>query len=442
MHRSRWLNAVSAMLEAEQVESLRRLPWVRGLRPVARYVGGPAELACTPVGGDSPEVQLQMLGLDSLHRLGFEGAGIRIAVFDNGFDKVGQLPGFAHLFEGGQILATRDYVDGDGEVFAPCVHCRHGTYVFSILAARDARGLSGSAPGASYILLRTEDDNSETPREEDNWVAAAEFADSLGAHIFTTSLGYRFFDPGFPDYSPADLDGNTAIITRAADLAASKGILVVNSAGNSGAAGLNAPADGDSVLAIASVDGCGEYSSFSSQGPRVDGRIKPDLAARGESTYFLHSDGSLRQGNGTSFSCPLISGMAACLWQARPGASAADLADALRRSAHQASSPDSLLGYGIPQVRGTLGLLASLESPRAYPNPATQVLTVELPAAPGGWELGLFDLQGRNLGAAVRWTGPGRAELQMPAGLAGGIYAWRALSASGQKAGGKVIVRP
>jgi subtilisin family serine protease len=322
--------------------------------------------------------------------------------------------------------------------------------VFSILAASWPGRLTGSAPGASFILLRTENDSSETRQEEDNWVAAAEFADSLGADIFSTSLGYLSFDSGDPGYGRSDLDGQTALITRAADLAAAKGILVVNSAGNEGARGLIAPADGDSVLAIGAVDACGELAAFSSRGPSADGRIKPDLVAMGEQTFFVATDGTVRRGNGTSYSCPLISGLAACLMQAHPQATAWQIAEALRRSADRFSSPGNSYGYGMPGGAEAFRLLAERdpaipglpEPPAAaarfdpdagflepfaagevlvFPNPAPGSFRVLLPPGEAGsFRVRVTDLLGRTVDAEqtldgsgyhVRLTGPFRAGL-------------------------------
>ena len=421
---SRWLNAVSAPLTPDQCAAVRELPFVTDLRPLGR-LAVPTDLAETCP--DSAERnshlrQLEMLDLEVLHRNQLTGQGVLVAVFDNGFYGVDQLPGFDHLFAEGRIIGTRDYVDGDDDVYHRCSHCRHGTYVFSLLAAVMPGELIGSAPGADYLLLRTENDASETPQEEDNWVAAAEYADSMGAAIFTTSLGYKDFDGFEHDYAISDLDGNTATITRAADVAASRGIVVLNSAGNNGVNGLNAPADGDSVLAIGSVDGCEQYSSFSSQGPRVDGHLKPDLSAMGQGNYFLHPDGSVRRGNGTSFSCPMIAGLAACLLQGYPGLDNMALYRALRESAHQYSTPDFFLGYGIPRGRRTwkmlqarypqLAVLPDLQTDIApsdpfrhsnlavYPNPSSgQVyLSLRSPIAVSQLRLEWTDLMGRRLG--------------------------------------------
>ncbi|MEM9987181.1 MAG: S8 family serine peptidase, partial [Bacteroidota bacterium] len=350
--RTRWFNGVSAYLEEDQLALVANLPFVDRIQPVLGLQGRISEKQIQSSAVQEDDFthlrQLEMIGLDQLHYSGLTGKGIRVAVFDNGFDQVDELPGFRHLFAENRIIATRDLVDGDEDVYHPCSHCRHGTYVFSILAAVMPGELIGSAPGAEFILLRTENDDSETRQEEDNWLAAAEFADSLGAQIFTTSLGYYNFDGSAEDYGPNDLNGNTALITRAGDMAASRGILVVNSAGNSGSRGLVAPADGDSVIVVGAVDYQSQYASFSSRGPRVDGAVKPNLAAMGRDNFFLHPNGGIRQGSGTSFSCPMVSGLAACLWQAYPQLSAWEIYNFMRNSASQAFNPDGFMGYGIP----------------------------------------------------------------------------------------------
>jgi len=376
---SRWFNAVAAPLTTAQLSQVQSLPFVKKIQPVAFYAttAKEDEILCDDVGFRGTAVrQLDMLEVDNLHQAGFDGEGVTIAVFDNGFDKVDSLPGFQHLFSQEKIIATYDFVDGDEDVFHGCSHCRHGTYVFSIISASMPGRLTGAAPGANYILLRTENDDSETPQEEINWIAAAEMADSLGAQILTTSLGYSNFDGLANDYSAADFDGNTPLITRGADIAASRGMLVINSAGNNGRsgsyAGINAPADGDSVLAIGSVNECEVYSAFSSRGPRVDGAVKPDLTAMGEETYFLHPDGSVRIGNGTSFSCPLVTGLAACLIEAFPDAGGVELAEILRKSGDRYANPTDQHGYGIPKASLAWELLQqtypNAQANKAFPN--------------------------------------------------------------------------
>ncbi len=359
-NQSRWFNAVSTYLNEEEIPKLLKLPFVKGIRPVRGgqriaevnpYQIHPETTADSLPFLGSYRNQLNMIGLDSLQELGFRGAGITIAVFDNGFLGVDTIQAFRHLFTEGRILAERDFVDADDSVYESCIHCRHGTQVLSVLAALVPDAIQGSAPDASYILLRTENDASETPQEEDNWVAAAEYADSLGAQVFSTSLGYLdFFNNPADNYSREDLDGNTAIITRAADIAASRGIIVVNSAGNEGEKGIAAPADGDSVIAVGAVNELKNRASFSSFGFTVDNRIKPDIMAVGEGTYLVNYNGIISRGNGTSFSCPILSGMLACVLQAHPETAYGELYEALIRSADRFDQPDAYYGYGVPSA--------------------------------------------------------------------------------------------
>ena len=417
-NRSRWFNAVSAYVGEEDILGLLALPFVSDIRPVAggqRTAEWEGILPHVAIEADSlPYLgtyrnQLNMIGVDSLHALGFRGEGVTIAVFDNGYLGVDTVSAFQHLFDNNQILATRDFVDADDDVYEGCIHCRHGTQVLSTLAAVVPDRIRGSAPGATYILMRTENDASETPQEEDNWVAAAEFADSLGAQVFSTSLGYLdFFDDPRDNHSREDLDGNTTVITRAADLAAAKGIIVVNSAGNEAGKGMAAPADGDSVIAVGAVDGRKIRASFSSFGYTVDERVKPDVMAVGAGTYLVNFNGMITQGNGTSFSCPILSGMLACILQAHPGTGYGDLYQALIQSADRFNEPNEFYGYGIPSAMGMHSLLggASTVSTRnliekghwqLYPNPGsgTFFLTTLHPSKFQRISLEISDLHGR-----------------------------------------------
>ncbi len=359
INHSRWLNAVSAYIPESKISTLKEISFIHSISAVKRWA------TTSSMSEDCDDLQVQadhltqlhMVGLDSLHGLGFTGKGVRIAMFDNGFLKADQIEAFSHVFDQQRIIATRDFVDGDNDVFEACDapnHCQHGEAVWSVIAAYQPGTIMGSAPDANFILLRTENDRSETPQEEDNWVAAAEFADSLGAQVFSTSLGYFEYDNILDSYTNADLNGETAIISRAASIAASRGIVVVNSAGNSGTRGLSAPADAKGIISVGSVNACEEISPFSSQGPTADSRIKPDVVALGEGTFFLNSDGRIRVGNGTSLSCPIISGMMACLIQAEPLVSAEDWIDIIHQSSDRASSPDNIFGYGIPSASQAL----------------------------------------------------------------------------------------
>jgi serine protease AprX len=237
----------------------------------------------------------------------------------------------------------------------------------------------GTAYEADYMLFRTEDASSEFRIEEINWLLAAEYADSAGVDVINSSLGYNYFSNPAMNYSQSDMDGNTALITRAADMAAATGILVVVSAGNEGNdpwQTIAAPADADSVLSVGAVDRDSNYASFSSRGPSADGRIKPDLAAQGRGTALSAASGNTISSNGTSYSSPVLAGMAAGFWQAYPQLTNMQVIDYLKKSASQAEKPDSLLGYGIPDFDRAAALVESdmknaQETCRIWPNPAT-----------------------------------------------------------------------
>jgi subtilisin family serine protease len=223
--------------------------------------------------------------------------------------------------------------------------------VLSIIGGYVPGELTGTAPDASFWLLRSEDVGTEFIIEEDNWIAAAEFADSAGVDIINTSLGYSEFDDSLQNHTYAQMNGDIARISRAADIAASKGILVVVSAGNQGSQAwryISAPADADSVLAIGAVDQSGFIAGFSSRGPSSDQQVKPTVMAIGQGTYVSALDGTIKQGNGTSYSAPVISGLVACLWQANPDAAAMELYASICKSADRFNQPNDDYGYGIP----------------------------------------------------------------------------------------------
>lgn len=292
--------------------------------------------------------QLTQLNGGYLHKQGFRGKGIQIAILDVGFWHVNQFAAFDSLRANKRILGTRDFVDPKSDIYQ---EGWHGMSVLSCMGGNLPGNFLGTAPDASFYLIRTEDGATEYLIEEDNWVAGAELADSLGVDVINSSLGYFMFDDPQMDHSFSDLNGKTTRVTRGANMAFQKGILVFNSAGNEGNDTwkyIIAPSDGENVIAVGAVDINGIRASFSSVGPAFGGAIKPNVAARGSSTYLVTSTGVLGYGSGTSFSSPVLAGMGACLLQANPEANVKEVKMAIEQSAYQYNHPDSLLGYGIP----------------------------------------------------------------------------------------------
>ncbi|MCB9246385.1 MAG: S8 family serine peptidase [Flavobacteriales bacterium] len=293
--------------------------------------------------------QLKMTAIDKIHASGYWGEGIRVAVLDAGFRKVNSLSAFKHLRTEKEIRVW-DLVDFDGEVYTDDAH---GMHVLGCMAAWAPKEYSGSAPAAEYFLFRTENSATETLLEELNWVRAAEIADSLGIDIINSSLGYTTFDEPLPPHSRDDLDGQTTYIAKAAQIAVSRGILVVNSAGNDGNKSwrkLNSPADVEEVVSVGSVDAKLNPSPFTSSGPTADGRMKPDVCALGSSTVLIATYGGVYRSNGTSYSTPIIAGVGACLMEKHPEVTPIELRLALIFSSSRFSNPDTLLGSGIPNA--------------------------------------------------------------------------------------------
>lgn len=392
--------------------------------------------------------QATMINVDYLHDLGYQGQGMHIAVIDAGFNGVDVSPIFDSVWNSGRLLGYRDFAFPGGNVFS--AH-NHGTMVFSIMGGNVPGQLVGTAPQASYWLLRSEIGSSEYLVEEDHWVAAAEFADSAGVDIINSSLGYTEFYDMSQNHTYEDMDGNTTRVTRGADFAASRGILVVNSAGNSGGSAWNyigAPADGDSVFSIGAVDAFGNYASFSSQGPTWDGRIKPDVSAQGQGTAYGDPWGSVSIGNGTSFSSPVMAGAAACLWQAFPTFTNVQMMDAIRQSAHLYSNPDSLLGYGIPDFAAAATILGGIPSIAGSDHPEMwlwqqdrEQIFIRLNGIIGSAQLTLLDIQGRVL--VQKNLSVPTADFETSISLSGvsqGVYLLRILSDNGRQAVRKVLL--
>ena len=316
--------------------------------------------------------QIQMLNGQILHQQNKTGAGKIIAVLDAGFPAVNTAQPFKKLIDNQQILGGYDFVNRNANFYAGD---DHGTMVLSTMGGYKENALVGTAPDASYYLFITENDASENPVEESLWVEAAERADSLGVDIITTSLGYFAYDVPAYSHTYSDMNGNTNFISRGAEIAFSKGIIVVASAGNEGNTTephIGSPADAASVITVGAVTSSKSKSSFSSVGPSYDGRIKPEVMAQGTAAVVSDTAGNIRTINGTSFSCPIMAGMIACLWQAYPTKTNKEIRQMVLESADRYATPNNDYGYGIPNFGLTLDVDAFQSSSAfsVYPNPA------------------------------------------------------------------------
>ncbi|MCH8941648.1 MAG: S8 family peptidase [Bacteroidetes bacterium] len=468
-HKTKWFNGISAYVKKEVIEQIALLPFVKkidlvGKFKVNREIEKPEKVNSIPnnlfknnshtFNYGFSIAALNQINVPALHDEEFTGTGITIALMDAGFSNLTH-----EVFNTRpmKINAKWDFVNNDPDVSnqADSGEGSHGTYTLSIIGGFKEGSLIGPAFDATYLLAKTENTFSESPIEEDNWVAAMEWADGLGVDIISTSLGYRDgFQFGFTDYTAADMDGNTTIITIAADLAVGKGIIVVNSVGNEAnnfpgqQNSLVAPADGDSVIAVGAVTTTGAIASFSSRGPTADGRIKPDVVATGVSVFYATgtpgSNGYSNSRSGTSFSCPLTAGVAALILQKHPTWSPIQIREALRMTASNAGSPNNNFGWGIINA-----LDASNYSPTAifdnediipenfaldqnYPNPFNPSTRIRYHVKAAGFvSLRIFNVLGNEVALLVNQEKPaGTYEAQFNAEVDGrtlpsGVYFYR-----------------
>lgn len=420
---SRWLNAVSVEASAADVERVASLSFVRRLDRVRAFHEALPKDAALPQGTSPREraafsldygpslTQNAQINVPALHDQGYTGSGVWVAMLDAGFNNMTH-----EALIDVDVIARWDFVNNDSVVSDQPGQMgtgNHGTYTLSALAGFEPSRLIGPAYGASFILAKTENTDWERHVEEDDWIAGAEWADSIGADIISSSLGYSTgFTNGEPSYSWTDMDGNTTIVAKGADIAASRGILVVNSAGNGGLVSLPAntlgsPADGDSVLAIGAVDASGVRAGFSSVGPSADGQIKPDVMAMGSNVIAASPFGTNAYSavGGTSLACPLVAGVAALLLEVHPSSTNIEIMDALRMTASQAGAPNREYGYGIVNALAAANQILSGVGDRrtpsaialhpAQPNPFNPSTTIRYDIATASRvNLSIFDVRG------------------------------------------------
>ena len=380
--KSKWLNGVTVYSEQEDIlDKILKLPFVSGAEcsikmdskeefdyPHVSY-GPPAktkEVLKIEKGKDLDYAhafpQANVNQIQWLHRLGAHGEGMFIMVLDGGFENVDEIPQLEALRDEGRLIGTYNFVQPGRTVF---MDGSHGTMTLSCMAGYREDEMTGTAPKATYFLAQTEDGRTENKIEEDNWVAGAELADSLGCDLINSSLGYNHYDDGSKSYTYKDMDGKTSRATLAADIAVSKGIIVCVSAGNEGNASwkyITAPADARDVLTVGAVDPQGTAAAFSSYGPTYDNRVKPDAAAVGSRAVSAAPSGKIEYVYGTSFSSPILCGMTACLWQLFPKCSASQVIQAVRLAGNNYSNPEPHLGYGITNFVYAYNILAQLAS--------------------------------------------------------------------------------
>lgn len=424
---SRWLGAVSADLTAAQHEAVRALPFVREVRPVGRFAEArvaPSVVEAAPAASlvrldyGASAAQLATVRADAAIEAGWTGAGVRVGFLDTLFDF--DHPALSDIGADGRLVGVTS--------FAPATQSNtHGLSVSSVTLGHADGQFVGPAFDAEVLAATTEYAPTETHAEEDALVAGLEWMEANGADVVNISLGYSTFDAGEGDYAPSDMDGETAIVTRAVDRAAARGLVVVVAAGNEGGSAwqiITAPADADSAITVGAVRSNGARASFSSVGPTADGRTKPDVAALGGGVFVATPNRSYASSNGTSFAAPMVTGVVAQILQARPGLGPMEVRDVLRATASQATAPNNLLGWGIVDALAAVQLAVASEPDPARPDwrlyPSTVrpggrvVVETARPAA-----LDVVDLLGRRVARLPE--GVGRRSVTVPA-LPAGVY--------------------
>ena len=421
LHPSRWLNGVSVhVTNPSVIDAINALEFVSVVRNCPndfkaqeqkeRWLANEQQPVTVNRGMKGyyggAEAQVTQLNVHLLHDMGYDGTGVVVAVLDGGFIGTDAQSCFDNMREEGRLLGVRDFVYGSNSIYTQSTH---GTSCLSTMAAYDPNNMVGTAPKASYYLFHTEDADAENIIEEYNWVSGAEYADSLGVDVCSTSLGYIDFDMSQWNHPFEHFDGHTAPMTIGAEIAASRGMICVKAASNEGdgICTLGIPADAEHILTIGAVDANGVRADFSSVGPTYDGRIKPDVMAMGEGTFvaagYPEWGWEYYNGNGTSFSTPVLAGAVTCLRQAYPYATVQEICDVVRQCSNRAENPDNHYGYGIPDFAQAVELLRVEPSEpysgqiiSVFPNPAKDAVHVALIQGVRA-DITVFDLMGHQL---------------------------------------------
>jgi serine protease AprX len=398
-YKTKWMNGVLVQGVESKIQEVRDLPFVDRVEfvapmPITASNGGIFQTFKNKLQNIADMVkstensnldQLTFHGIEKMHEAGYNGTGITIAVFDDGFLSVNTSSHYSHLFNNNRVIGTWDFVNHQSNVYHTW---GHGTRVLSTLAATPGPSITGSAYNANYVFCITEDGFSEYRIEEYNWLFAAEFADSIGVDIISTSLGYNTFQNASFNYTKEQMNGITSVIARASEIAFETGIFLVTSAGNDGGTSWNiitTPADAPNSLTVGAINRNKVIASFSSRGPSATGQIKPDVVGVGLGTTIVMVSGAINNnGAGTSFSAPIISGFAANLIQEFPSIKNSQLLEAIRKSGDRSENPNNDYGYGIPDYLRAKALLTvtSIRGPREkflslYPNPSTSSIFIK-----------------------------------------------------------------
>ena len=458
---TKWMNGITVSTkDSSSVNSLNSLTFVENTeytgkradrtRNVKKSTATLSEFFTNDIQYGSANDQIEQIKGKYLHSLGYTGQDIYIAVLDGGFSNVNTSSAYNLLFLQNRLLGTKDFVDENSDVYAEHYH---GAYVLSTMASYIPGTYVGTAPDASYWLIRTEDTNSEYPVEMDFWISGIEFADSVGADVVNSSLGYTVFNDTTLNLIHANLDGETTRISKAAEIASKKGIIVVSAAGNEGGKKweyIGAPADAKGIISVGGVDRNGNSSSFSSYGPSADGRVKPEIVARASSTAIMQNN-TVANSNGTSFASPIIAGMMACFLQAAKdkdeSISLNELFQLVFENASIYHAPTDKMGYGIPDFeKATRILLNSTgqkvllpEYANIYTDSMSKILYIHLSPQYNnlGTYLQLYSVNGELI---IQQELSNKNSEISTASYPAGIYAVRLVTSTGESISRKILI--